>query len=586
MPRRGAASVPGRRARVRRASIPALVVIAVAIAATTMIGMSARAVIDRTSCSRHPIVVNLAASTDIAPTIQAIARTFNTQSQVVDGRCVEVEVTPLDSSAVAGEVDGQTPLQGQTPVDAWIPDSSLWIDVAQSYATGAEMISSPGFSVAKSPIMLVTTKAVASETGIFGQPASWNLLLPSSYGGPPGGLGLSVDIPDPADSAVGLTTLIQVSRALGTSAAGRAGFAKFEYNTTATADFDPPGALAGLVTSTEGPLGHRAIAEASEQAVIGYDRQHPSDPLAARYPTSGEKALDAAELDYPYVVTTTSSDYRQAAAVFGHFLLGSYAQSLIRYAGFRSAAGVPDVEPPSYGLSSQPLTIATPPSAAETDSSISAWKRLGLGSKILILRDISFAMNTPVSKGGPSIEDVLSGTAVVGLGLFPDGTQMGLWEMPSQTTSASYKVLVPTGALPGDVGLMTRRQELEELNETLKAGDKPLLLYDAIVAGYKSMTDTYSTQYSNALVVLTAAIDSPQDMSFQAAMAEIKHLYKPSRQISIVVLDFGGADIRQLSELAAATGGQAFPVTSPIQVGRIFAEAIGNRLCNSGCSAP
>jgi Ca-activated chloride channel homolog len=571
---------------VRRASIPALVVIAVAIAATTMIGMSARAVVDRTSCSRHPIVVNLAASTDIAPTIQTIARTFNSQSQVVDGRCVEVEVTPQESSAVAGVVDGQTPLQGQTPVDAWIPDSSLWIDVARSYALGDQMISSPGISIAKSPIMLVTTKAVAQETGIFGQPASWNLLLPSSYGGPPGGLGLSVDIPDPADSAVGLTTLIQVSRALGPSAAGRAGFAKFEYNTSATADFDSATALAGLVDSTQGQLGHRAIAEASEQAVIAYDRQYPKVPLAARYPTSGDKALDAAELDYPYVVTTNSSDYRQAATVFGRFLLGSYAQSLIRYAGFRSATGVPDRMPAAYGLSSQPLAIATPPSAAETDSSISAWKRLALGSAILVLRDASLAMNTPVSKGGPSVESVLSGLTQAGLALFPDNTQMGLWEMPAPTSSAPYESLVAPGPLTGDVGVMTRRQQLEELNATLKAGDKPLDLYDAIVAGYQYLTKHYATQYSNALVVLTAAIDSPRDMAFKTALAEVKSLYKPSKQVSIVVLDFGGANIRQLSELAVATGGQAFPVTSAVQVGRIFAEAIGNRLCNGGCSAP
>jgi hypothetical protein len=578
--------VPGRRARVRRASIPALVIIAVAIAATTMIGMSARAVIARASCSRHPIVVNLAVSYDISATIQTIARTFDTQSQVVDGRCVEIQVSAGQPSAVAAEVDGQASLQGLAPIDAWIPDSSLWIDVARSYPLGAQVVDPLGISVAKSPIMLVTSQIVAQETGIFGPPASWNLLLPSSYGGPPGGLGLSVDIPDPADSAVGLTTLIQVSRALGTSPAGRAGFAKFEYNTSATADFDSTTALASLVGSTGPPFNRRALAEASEQAVIAYDRANLRAPLAARYPTSGDKALDAAELDYPYVITTTSADYRQAAAVFGHFLLGSYAQSLIRYAGFRSATGVPDQVPASFGLSSQPLAIATAPSATETVSSISAWKRLGLGSKILVLRDVSLAMNTPVSAGGPSVETVLSLTASAGLALFPDSTQMGLWEMPDPASSQSYKILVPTGPLPNDVGVMTRRQQLEELNATLKAGGKPLFLYDAIVAGYQSMTAQYSPQYSNAVVVLTAGIDDPHDISFQAALTDIKHLYNPAKKVNIVVLDFGGAEIRQLSELAAATGGQAFPVTSPTQIGRIFAEAIGNRLCNQGCSAP
>jgi Ca-activated chloride channel homolog len=588
VPRRGAGSGLGRRARTRRASIPALIAIAIALSVTIMIGMSARAVIARASCSSRPVLVNLVASYDISPTIQTIARAFNSQNKTVDGRCVQVQVTQGQPSAVAAQIDGQGRVQGMAPVDAWIPDSSLWPDVAsRNYALGAQVVQPTGISVARSPIMIVTSQLVARQTGVFGTPASWNLLLPSSYGGPPLGLGLSVDIPDPSDSAVGLATLIEVNRALGPSPAGRAGFAKFVYSTESTADFDSVSSLTSLVGSTAPPFNRKALGEASEQAVIAYDRANPRQPLAARYPLSASKALGSAELDYPYVLTTSTPGVKQAAAAFGRYLLSPYAQSLIRFAGFRSAGGIPDELPASSGLSSQLLELASAASPSEAATNLTGWQKLGLGSRDLVLRDVSPAMNAPVGIGNLTIQDVLNQTSSRGLALFPDTTQMGLWEMPdSQDASKSFRSLVPIGPLPADWGVITRRQQLQEITATLKPGNNPLRLYDAIVAGYRAMTQTYAANYSNALLVLTAGVDSRQDMSLHSALAQVKSLANPAKKIEIIILVFGRNNLAPLQAIAAETGGAAFPITNAAEIGKIFAEAIANRMCDQGCTTP
>ena len=213
----------GRRERSRRVGTAKLLAIAIAVSAVCMVTLTARAVITRADCSDTPVLVNVAVSYDIAPAIETVARAFNNQNFTTSGRCVEVQVTEGDSATQANQIDGQAALGGLPNIDAWIPDSSLWVDVARSYPLGAENVQPTGKSVARSPLMLVTTPAVAAKTHIFDSPPSWNVLLPPSDGGPPASLGLAVDLPDPTDSSAGLATLIEVSRAARGQRGGQGG---------------------------------------------------------------------------------------------------------------------------------------------------------------------------------------------------------------------------------------------------------------------------------------------------------------------------------------------------------------------------
>lgn len=570
----------GRRERAHRVSTGLLVTIAVVISVIVMAGMTARAVISRASCSNRPLLINVAASFDISPAIQTVAKTFNKQDESANGQCVEVEVTPGQPSAVAAQIDGQDSLHGLTAVDAWVPDSSLWVDVARNYPVGAQIVQPTGVNVARSPIMLVTSQQVAAETNVFGGPPSWALLLTSTYGGPPGSMGLAVDIPDPSDSAVGLSTLIELNRQLGPTANGRAGFAKFVLSSEDTEDFDSVPALAQFVASTGAPFFRRSIAEASEQAVVLYDKANPRQPLAARYPAGPARALGSPELDYPYVLTSTSSAKAQAVAAFGRFLQTSYAQGVIRNDGFRSADGVANHFPPNSGLSSQPLQLAPPARPAEAATNLVAWQKLGLGSKDLTIIDDSAAMAAPTGIGNLTLEQMLTQTSARGLALFPDSTQMSLWETPdSKSTSSSYRDLVSMGPLPARYGVITRREQLQEIIQTLSTTRHPLHLNDTILAAYQQLTQAYAPNYSNAVLVLTAGIDAPGDMSTAELVTKLHGLYNSSRKIEIVILQFGSVgNFTALTQIASATDGTAYRIEDPNEIGKIFIEALAHRI--------
>jgi Ca-activated chloride channel homolog len=583
--RRGAGSGTGRRERTRRASTGLLVVIALVVSVVAMAGMTAKAVIAHAACSNRPLQVNLAASFDIAPAITTIAKSFNKQDITAAGQCVEVQVTPGDPAAVAAQVDGQDSLHGLAPVDAWIPDSSDWVDEARSIPVGAEDVQPTGITVARSPLMLVTSPVVAKETKLFAGPPSWNLLLTTTYGGPPSSMGLSVDIPDPTDSAVGLSTIIELTRELGTTTSGRAGFTKFVYTAEDTEEFDSATALQQFMASTEVS---RAVTVASEQAVVSYDRASPQIPLAAAYPSGPTAQLGSPELDYPYVVTSTNAAMAQAATAFGRYLQTPYAQSVIRYNGFRSADGVADTFPADSGLSGQQLQVATPPSASEVATNLISWQKLGLGSRILTIMDDSAPMGAPTGVDGLTLEQMLTQTAAHGLALFPDTTSMGLWEAPdSQTTASAYKSLVSVGPLTAQYGLITRREQIQEVNETLtKTTDHPLHLYDAILAAYQQMTASYTPNYSNAVLVLTAGIDGPGDMSLTSLLTKLRALYNPNRKTEIIILQFGQeGDITAMNQIATATDGVAYRILNPVEVGKIFIAAIAHRMCDMGCKA-
>ena len=589
MAQRAAGSGTGRRGRSRRIGTARLVVIAVAISAVCMIALTARAVISGASCSQAPVLVNVAASNDIAPAIQTVARAFNNKNLTAAGHCVEVQVTEGDSVAEAGQIDGQAALRGTTPIDAWIPDSSLWVDVARSYPLGAQNVQPTGKSVARSPLMLVTTTAVAAKTHIFDTPPGWNALLPPNYGGPPAGLGLAVDLPDPSDSAAGLASLIQVSRQLGIGAAARTAFTKFAFSVESTENFDSPSALQQFAASTGAPFYRQAVTVASEQAVLAYDNANPKTVLDARYPTGATSALGSPELDYPYVLTTSGTASLQAATLFGNYLQTSYARSTIRYYGFRSSDGVPDVMPASTGLGSQPLQLASSVTPGEAASSRQVWERLGLGSRDLTLIDVSPAMNQPAGNGTQTLEQELTQTAARGLALFPDSTHMGLWEIGrSRSAATPYTELVSVGALPADYGVITRRAQLQQIIATLTTGNGVLALNDAILAAYKKMTQTYTPNYANAVLVLTSGVDSAHgDMQLSALLSNLRALYNTSRKVEIVVIMFGQhGNFSALSQIASATGGVAYQISNPAEVGKIFIEAISQRICDQGCAAP
>jgi hypothetical protein len=402
-------------------------------------------------------------------------------------------------------------------------------------------------------------------------------------------MGLHVDLPDPTTSSAGLATLVELSRMLGHGPAARTSFTRFALGAEATSQFDDPTSLASFSATAGPPFNGRPVTVTTEQAVIAYDRANSSQPLAAQYPSGFGSDLGTPALDYPYLLTTSDQQKKQAAREFGQALTQPYAAQVVRYAGFRSADGTADATPSSFGLSSQVLQHAAIPTPVEAQTTLQVWGKLGLGSRDLVLIDSSAAMATPVPPSGLTVEQVLTKTAVLGLSLFPDSTQMGEWQIASDLDAGKpYHQLLDVGPLPEDLGLITRRQELQHIDETLRPVQKPLELYNSILAAYRKMLRSYKPNYSNAVIVLTAGVDDPRsDMTADALVSRLRKLFNPNRKVEVVVLMLGTkGDFPALRRIAAATGGAAFEITSPAQVGKVFIQGFSHRLCDPRCAAP
>ena len=136
----GVTGYPDRRERRRRPRRLVLVIalaLAGVIAATLLVAFGAEAVVARASCTDHPVVVNLAAADEVAPAIEHVSKWFNKQRKDVNGHCAVVHVVSEQPSTAAAEVSGLKSPSGHAGFDAWIPDSSLWVDVARSSPAGA-----------------------------------------------------------------------------------------------------------------------------------------------------------------------------------------------------------------------------------------------------------------------------------------------------------------------------------------------------------------------------------------------------------------------------------------------------------------
>jgi von Willebrand factor type A domain len=199
-------------------------------------------------------------------------------------------------------------------------------------------------------------------------------------------------------------------------------------------------------------------------------------------------------------------------------------------------------------------------------------------------------MNQPAGNGSTlTLEQELTQTAARGLALFPDSTLMGLWEMgKSSSVATPYTELVSMGALPADYGVITRRAQLQQITATLKTGNGVLALHDAILAAYQKMTKTYAPSYANAVVVLTSGVDGARgDMSVSSLVSHLRALYSTSRKVEIVIIMFGRqGNFGALQQIAGSTGGVAYRIRNPADVGKIFIEAISQRICDQGCAAP
>ena len=561
----------------RRVTTGALIIVAVIVAAGVMATLSTQAIMASASCAQHPVLVNVAVSEDIAPSVQKVAQYFNRLHREISGKCTEVQITEEQPATAAAIVDGKSPSRGLPAIDAWIPDSSLWVSQARSLPAGARTVQPTGISVAQSPLMIVMPQSVAASLGPLSKRIGWNFLLPESAGGPPAADGVKVELPDPKQSAAGLATVIQLNRMLGSGLQAEENFTRFAFGAEETSAYDNPTALSSLIALSRPPLNERTVTVASEQSVVQFDQAHRSEPLAARYPSDGSP-----DLDYPYALTTTDPLKLKAAQQFGQILRQPYAAAVMRWNGFRSARGLADATPSSFGLSSQAMSPASMGDPALATVTLQGWDKVRIGIRILVIIDTSGSMAAPSVPHGPTLETELLIAAGEGLQLFPDSTAMGLWEFSNDLNgSKPYKSLVPVGPLPAEVGLITRRAQIQALNATIAPHPGTTTKLNAsILAAYKYMVKTYDPRYSNTVVVMTGGQDdAPGDISNASLLKKIRKMNTPAHHVGLLFDVFGNpSNLPFIKQLAKTTSGGEFTITDPSEINKVFFVSVGRSL--------
>jgi hypothetical protein len=193
---------PGRRsrsyrpARKRRTRTAALTGLSAAIAVTLLLALGARAVITRSDCTDHPLVVNVVAASEIGPVVRHLGQYFNRQNPQVSGHCVRVAVTAEPPGTAAAQLAGKAPPHGPL-ADAWIPDSGLWAALAGRAAGGGRRVQLSGITLARTALVIAMPRPAAARSPAFGSSVSWKFLLPQNAGGPASALGCTSSSPTP-----------------------------------------------------------------------------------------------------------------------------------------------------------------------------------------------------------------------------------------------------------------------------------------------------------------------------------------------------------------------------------------------------
>jgi Ca-activated chloride channel family protein len=514
------------------------------------------------SCPNGTVPLNIAVAPDLAGVIQPLLA-----SNPVP--CAQVIVTSVDASEMAGFLAGDAKASNITVrPDVWIPDTSLWLQVARSTDKGKQALPSTGTSVAMSPTVVASPKPVAAALG-QGPQFSWgqlvNLALSQASQGPAAGTGPQIAIADPTHESSGLASLT-VLQALLTKAVnqpqqkvGITGFIKSLSNNTSPSLTD---LLAKLPqTEAAGPTSAGIAAfPASEQKVWQYNTTKPAVPLVALYPTDGSPALD-----YPYTLVAGITDIKSKAANDVQDYLAGAAQDAIMAHGFRAPDGrAGPAVTGDPGLNGQPTKNAPlDPNAAA--GALGLWDSLNKQMRMLAVVDISGSMQQPVPGTNGQTRLQMTGAACVNaMGLFGKRSSMGLWTFTTAPKSegggTQINKLLPIADLGSPDQGGTHGQRMVAAYGTL--ADKPGSrngLYDVLLESYKEVQKGWDPNKVNTVVIFTdGKDDNLNSMSSDQLISRLQALVNPKQPARIFVVALGAdVDLTLLNKITAVSGGAA-----------------------------
>ena len=475
-------------------------------------------------------------------------------SDLPPDKCISVGVRPASSAEVAADVaraEGKG-LGGTLP-DAWIPDSSLWLDLAGASDEGGQRLDGDGTSLASSPVVLATTPDIAGQLG--GDSPDWQSTLET-------GSPVTLALPALDRDAATLTSLpaLEGSRSLA------------ELSRLVAAPPLPEGEPLKLVLSGEAdlvPSTEQEVAAANaggEQAVAIYDESFGS----LDFPLVRVRPLDAED-------DPAADDLFDTIAAA---LTGEPGQAAFGGASFRLPDGsAPDGAPQADGVDPTATMGGAATDAAALDEARSQWGTQGRRARLLLLMDLSGSMQEQLPDGrtrAEAAQDALRGLVE---GASPDDA-LGLWGFTNLVGNGDYEVLLPTGPLDDTVdGVSLRDEFLSQVDQLAPVTGGSTSLYDTVAAAYAAATDKYVDGRFNAVVVVTDGRNEDLgSRTLPALLDEVRRQFDGARPVRIITIAYGeDADVATLKSIADATAGRSYSALTGDEVQTRLADLLAEK---------
>ncbi|WP_336054265.1 substrate-binding domain-containing protein [Streptomyces sp. CA2R101] len=570
----------GARSGTRRRTLVLSTALVLAVVAGSVVALGSGLLPFGGPCDGESARLDVAASPDIAPALEAVAKTAREDATRTDGRCLDVRITARAAGDVA-DAFGQRPVNPEFQV--WIPDSSLWVDRVDA-ERGTPLTAAS--TIASSPIALGAVPRTAGSLGWPGKTYTWTKLIRTATSGDAPRLGVA----DPARSATGLLALdrIGAAHAKDTQDSGEAGTrtaatAKLLHQRIADSDGQ---ALATLPRDDSGaeqgnPRRNQALL-LSEQAAYAHNAAAGGGPrLDLFYPQDG-----TARLDYPYTLVDDvemSPEQTRAASRFMTLLGEAGGQRTLRRHGFRAGNGEadPKVVTAAGGRAPQPYAAAPadPPTVKELQAVMGRWTVTVQNSRLTTVVDATASMGSPVPGGdGRSRMDLTKHSLLQALATFTPEDEVGLWKFATYLDGdKDYVELSPTGRLGDrDPAGGTHRDALTAAFDSLAPAPRAAGgLYDTMLAAYREACATYTSGKLNSLVIVTDGANGDTGLGLDALVDKVKELTDPKRPVPVIALAIGpAADTAALDRVVAPTGGSAHRVGDPSQLHQVLLKAL------------
>lgn len=463
------------------------------------------------------------ASPDIAPVVTQIA-------EGVVCATILVETQPSLTVATAF-ASGSAP-----EAQVWIPNSPAFAQALVD--AGVDVQAGP--VVATSPVVLAAERSVFEErTGGLAEEPTWADLVTAE---------LPLVVGDPQQDPASMATLLSAHSGLGDSDASRVLTSSLMVRLAQNSVADPLAAVqAGAPVFAPATAGQVAASTGAEVELVGLT------------PRGG-----AGSLSYPYVVLPGAAE-APGVAELREALLAPQAAAVFEAGGL--AAGD---------------DAATTPDAEAVQALTQEWTALQPPSRLLAVIDISGSMDEKA--GEASRIQITSQAAERGLGLFPDGSAIGLWVFSTNRgpDGEDFVEVLPVRQLTEEVDGRTQRELLQEasssMDEEMTTGDTGL--HDTILAAYLHMQDDWQEGFVSSIVLLTDGVndDSTGGLSEDELIAELEDVADPQRPVRLILIGMGpDVDSSALERVAKAAGGVAYTAEDPRDIGQVFVQAIAAR---------